>query len=103
MLFIYQTRCNNNDEKFQQELQKLRNIFEYNLNDGGTFILDYFFGVALDSDFSNMDMLIKPIYNAIADFLKNNFDLESIQVEKQIPGFGNDLDSVILTRKKLTK
>ena len=48
-------------------------------------------------------MLIKPIYNAIADFLKNNFDLESIQVEKQIPGFGNDLDSVILTRKKLTK
>ena len=103
LLFIYQARCNNNDEEFQQELQKLRKIFEYNLNDGGTFILDYFFGVALDSDFSNMDMLIKPIYNAIADFLKNNFDLESIQVEKQIPGFGNDLDSVILTRKKLTQ
>ena len=84
-------------------MRKLKGIFEYNLNEGGTFVLDYFFGVSLDGDFSNMDSFVKPIYIAIADFLKNNFDLESIRVEKQIPGFGNDLDNVILTRKKLTK
>lgn len=104
LLFTYQLECREKAKKYKQKLGELKTIYDKNLNAGGTFVIDHFFGITLDDlDISGTDKVneyTKKIYNLTYDYLCEIFDIESFNVSKLIDGFGNSQDTVLLARKK---
>lgn len=104
LLFIYQLQCKDNPEKFNEVLNKLKTIYETNLNNGGIFVIDYLFGVLL-SDLDNITMnecdkrKVQEIYKITLQKLRELFELESCTVSKLIDGFGPHQDTVVYTKK----
>lgn len=103
LLFIYQQAANSNPEKFKIIISCLKDIYDNNLNPGGTFVLDYLFGFSIsDLDRKSKDIIIetaKKIYSETYNYLRENFDVESFMVPKLANCFGNNNDTILLTRK----
>lgn len=105
LLFIYQFECGHNEEAFKTKILELRKIFEQNLNSNGVLVLDYLFGVDFEDlteeKIQNAEFpLVNRIYQKSYELLNEHFDIESFQIDKQINGFGDKQDRVLLSRKK---
>lgn len=104
LLFVYQLECKDNQNEFYKRIKTLKDIYRNNLNNGGTFVLDYLFGMHIE-DLNNSPMsdqtseYIRQIYQLTYQKLNDYFDLESINAEKLIDGFGPKSDTVIFTKK----
>ena len=104
LLFIYQLQCEDKPERFNEVLKQLKIIYENNLNSGGTFVIDYLFGVGLE-DLKNISIddpdkkKVQEIYKITLDKLKELFKLETCEVSKLIDGFGPNQDTIIYTKK----
>lgn len=104
LLFIYQLQCEDKPEKFNDILKTLKEIYNTNLNNGGVFVIDYLFGVAL-SDLDNITMedpdkrKVQEIYKITLEKLRELFELESCTASKLIDGFGPQQDTIIYTKK----
>lgn len=105
LLFVYQLECEEDKNEFKKVILLLKNIFEQNLNYDGVLVLDYLFGVDFDdlTDEKIIDSKFKianTIYKCTTELVEENFDIETFQVNKQIDGFGDKQDRILLTRKK---
>lgn len=108
LIFIYQLQCEELPEKFSECVKRLRNIYEKNLNKGGTLVLDYMFGISeaelKASNFKETDILAQKterIYKNIYEELAKEFDLEIRTAEalcSPMPLKGNS-DTILFTRK----
>ena len=105
LLFVYQYECKNDKNEFKKIRTILKEIFKQNLNYEGVLVLDYFFGLDFDDlneeKIKHADFpLVNTIYKSTSELLQESFELETFQLNKQIPGFGPNQDRILLTRKK---
>lgn len=104
LLFIYQMRCQNNQEAYCTLLQSLRKIYEERLQNGGSFVLDYLFAIsAQDVLAANPDATISKegleIYRATLTILQDLFSIEYLPVEKIQHLSLTASDTVVYTKK----
>ena len=111
LMFIYQIKCNNDQEKFEKVIKVLERIYKKNLKPGGTMVLDYMFSISpkeLETskskikDGSSIARKTEELYKNVYNALKKTFNtLETLQVTAcctPIPLRG-DIDTVIYVRK----
>ena len=105
LLFVYQADCRWNIELFKAKIKALQEIYNNNLNEGGTLTLDYQFGM-VKSHVENILRQSIPanspadiIYSQLYELLNNAFMLESYQVERIIKSGDNPMDTVYFSRK----
>lgn len=104
LLFIYQMECNNDIDLFRQKIIKLRQIFEKNLNPGGTFVLDYLFGTSKTSvcdleKLKDLDPKAQTVYFNTYKLLQEYFELDHAEYSRIIHSFGKENDTVVFTKK----
>lgn len=107
LLFVYQLQCNCDILKFQEKIKDLIKIFNQNLNQNGTMVLDYHFATSIEdiediikNEKSTHDTPATEIYPIIYKTLKENFELESFSIEKVLNNSNNPSDTVLFSRKK---
>lgn len=100
LLFIFQILCNSNPNQFAMVVNRLKKIFEANLNPNGVMVLDYWFNHTLENlgvgfEIKNANGLTSSdIYKSIYDALNSGFDLEMFNIKAR------EEDTVFLTRKR---
>lgn len=104
LIFVYQIKCGNDTKKFIKLLKSLREIYDINLLDEGIFVLDYFFGADINSVLGKADSdllsVAKEAYSQTFLYLRENYDLESISVEKIINLEQKCNDTLLFTKKR---
>lgn len=128
LLLMFQLECNSDQNEFVKVAERLRKIYDVNLKTGGTFVLDYMFGMDAKELFSKEEIKFeekefenggkgsfenfliyqensinfqKYVYRSIYKVLNDYFDLETFQVEagSQATALNNPMDTIILTKK----
>lgn len=107
LLYIYQIECENDPKKFMEVLESIKEIYDANLLDEGTFVFHYFFGASINSilDKVNPDLFSAAIdsYRQTFLYLKENYDLESMSVEKIVNLEAICNDTLLYTKKRRIK
>ena len=107
LLYVYQEDDSPNYEKVLEALDNIKRIFERNLKDGGTFAIDYMFGInkqdllASDLKLDPKQQLLRDLYFKIYDQLSKEFPLETIEIAKagQATVLTGSKDMVLVAKK----
>ncbi len=100
LLFIFQILCNSDSNQFALVIDRLKKIFEINLNHNGVMVFDYWFCHTLDNlsgEFgikNSAGLTSSDIYGMIYRSLNSAFDLEIFNIKAR------EEDTVFLTRKR---
>lgn len=107
LLYIYQIECENDPKKFIEVLESIKEIYDVNLLDEGTFVFHYFFGASINSilDKVNPDLFSAAIdsYRQTFLYLKEHYDLKSMSVEKIVNLETMCNDTLLYTKKRRIK
>lgn len=107
LLYVYQIECEKDPKKFMEVLKSLKEIYDINLLDEGTFVFDYFFGADINSVLGKVDSDLfsatKEAYRQTFLYLKEHYDLESMSVEKIVNLEAKCNDTLLYTKKRRIK
>lgn len=107
LLYVYQECPENDFSKISETLDKIKRIYEKNLKNGGTFAIDYMFGIN-KNDLTNKNIklntnqqLLYDLYFKIYEQLVREFPLEIIELSKaaQATFMSGDKDMVLVAKK----
>lgn len=114
LLFAYQLDCDNDPDKFNQYVKNIKQVYDKNLREKGSFVLDYVFGMGIDqikndhNTFPSSDSLLndktnkivtvnRDVYSSLEDyFALESFDISGCGLATPISG---NIDTVIYTKK----
>lgn len=108
LLYIYQDCPDNDFSKISEALDKIKIIYEKNLKNGGTFVMDYMFGINQE-DLTNSRLklntnqeVLRDLYFRVYEQLSKEFPLEIIEQSRaaQATLLNGDTDIVVFAKKK---
>lgn len=107
LLYIYQEGTEQNYKKVSEALDNIKRIFEKNLKNGGTFAIDYMFGInkhdllASNIKLNSNQRLLRDLYFKVYNELSKEFPLETIEIAKagQATPLNGSTDMILVARK----
>lgn len=107
LVYIYQECSENDFTRISEALDKVKIIYEKNLNDGGTFVIDYMFGTNV-KDLENPNLNLNPVQQELRDLyirvyeqLLKEFPIETMEFPRaaQATALTGPNDMVVFTKK----
>ena len=100
LCYIYEIQCGYDTNNFKDVIEQLEQIYQVNLNEGGTIVFDYLFRTNIDSLKKHSSFVLWEIYAHIYEELNKKFAVSHFSVPNIIPFYESQIPTDMIIMKK---